>query len=478
MSEQLRTLEQETIPKTESKKQSQSKQKKGLNVSEQLGQKLPRVTKKILIHPNEEQLQLFDILFGGHRYFYNKTLDYISDNNLDTTKTLDKTRLRAAVIVNDCDLKPNDEEFWTTQIPSDTRDYGVRKVADAYKTCNQLKNRGHIREFTLKRRSKKNSNQIFYLKGNAARIIDNNIFIFQTRLKNNYLRIDRKYRAWFRKNIRNFTAKQGNRTYLRNVSSIIKQKDKYYITILFDKKVTKLADNNLTISLDPGVRTFQTGYTENSCEYLGKDFAVRLKIMSKRIDKLNKIEKQGVLFSSKTRRNLRKKCTRLRTKIRNTVEDFQYKLVKYLTTRYNTIILPKFSSKQIAMSSKNHSLNRYAYMLAHFRFRQKLIARCNELGRNIIICKENHTSQTCGNCGFRNKSLGPSEVYDCPKCKMVLNRDANGARNILIRVLTKYHVSTEIPKGLKRGIGRDAPVKLEVECETSRSDYSIPGVSN
>ncbi|CAG8619909.1 14009_t:CDS:2 [Gigaspora margarita] len=55
----------------------------------------------------------------------------------------------------------------------------------------------------------------------------------------------------------------------------------------------------------------------------------------------------------------------------------------------------------------------------------------------IIICTEEYTSKTCGFCGYVYRKLGGSKVFRCPECKTELDRDINGARNILLRYLTK-----------------------------------------
>ena len=50
------------------------------------------------------------------------------------------------------------------------------------------------------------------------------------------------------------------------------------------------------------------------------------------------------------------------------------------------------------------------------------------------ICTEEYTSKTCGRCGELN-DVKALDVYSCNKCKLVIDRDVNGARNIYIKVL-------------------------------------------
>ena len=50
-------------------------------------------------------------------------------------------------------------------------------------------------------------------------------------------------------------------------------------------------------------------------------------------------------------------------------------------------------------------------------------------------------SKTCTNCGELHRNLGGSKTFCCPKCKVVLDRDANGARNILLKFLTEHEMA-------------------------------------
>ena len=55
----------------------------------------------------------------------------------------------------------------------------------------------------------------------------------------------------------------------------------------------------------------------------------------------------------------------------------------------------------------------------------------------VKLCTEEYTSVTCGQCGALNKGLGTSKDFLCPACGEACDRDANGARNILLKALTE-----------------------------------------
>ena len=72
---------------------------------------------------------------------------------------------------------------------------------------------------------------------------------------------------------------------------------------------------------------------------------------------------------------------------------------------------------------------------SHYRFRQRLLNKSREHSCKVIVCDEAYTSKTCGECGILNGRLGGSKVFKCETCKAQFDRDANGARNILLRYL-------------------------------------------
>ena len=57
--------------------------------------------------------------------------------------------------------------------------------------------------------------------------------------------------------------------------------------------------------------------------------------------------------------------------------------------------------------------------------------------RNLKTVSEAYTTKTCGHCGSIHKTIGSNKVYNCNNCSTRIDRDINGARNILIRTCTK-----------------------------------------
>ena len=78
-----------------------------------------------------------------------------------------------------------------------------------------------------------------------------------------------------------------------------------------------------------------------------------------------------------------------------------------------------------------------AHVLSHYTFQQKIQNKAETEGKRVILLNEAYTSKTCTNCGNLNKTLGSKKTFSCNNCKLVIDRDINGARNILIKYLQK-----------------------------------------
>jgi hypothetical protein len=64
--------------------------------------------------------------------------------------------------------------------------------------------------------------------------------------------------------------------------------------------------------------------------------------------------------------------------------------------------------------------------------------KCTYQGRTRIVCDEAYTSKTRGQCGGIHQHPGVCKTFKCPSCKLVIERDVNRARNILLRYLTLH----------------------------------------
>lgn len=186
-----------------------------------------------------------------------------------------------------------------------------------------------------------------------------------------------------------------------------------------DRQSTLFKTGNRIISLDPGIRKFLVGYDpKGESVFIGEGAQYELVNLLHSIDVYNS---QGI------------DTYLLWKKIKNMINELHWKTIDFLIKNYDIIILPEFRTSQM-LRKKNLSkiTKRLMTMFSFYAFKQKLIYKCNTYNKKLIIVDESYTSCTCGNCGHINNVKG-KEVFNCKKCKLVLDRDINGSRNIFIK---------------------------------------------
>jgi putative transposase len=195
------------------------------------------------------------------------------------------------------------------------------------------------------------------------------------------------------------------------------------------------------IALDPGVRTFLTGYDPSGLvSEWGSGDAQRLFRLCFGLDKLiSKTNQKDIRH--KQRYRMKKAQLRLRLKIRHLVDNLHHNVAKDLCSKYQTILIPPFETSNMVKKAQrriNAKSVRKMLTWSHFRFRQFLKHKAREYpGCRVLEVDEMFTTQTCGGCGILNRDIGSRKLFECPSCGLVIDRDANAARNILLKHLDK-----------------------------------------
>ena len=195
------------------------------------------------------------------------------------------------------------------------------------------------------------------------------------------------------------------------------------------------SNSNKLIALDPGVRSFLTGYDGDKVIEIGGNDMGRVTRLCQYLDDLIS---RSTKVNSKRRRQMRRAANKLRDRIQNLVNEVHKKTAHYLTNNYRVIFLPYFETNlMVAKSSRKIRSKTVRNMLtwAHYRFKLTLKHQASKRGCVVIDVSEAHTSKTCGVCGHRHAKLGGNKIHKCPNCGTETPRDANGARNIMLRAL-------------------------------------------
>ena len=356
--------------------------------------------------------------FDTARWTYNKCVDAVKNR----VCSKNKKSLRS-VCLNSGALK--DTYPWVLDTPYDVRDEAMNDLLKAIKFLDS-KNK----PYTLKYRSKKSMSE--------------SIVIHNKHYKRKGVFIPN---IFGKTPIKSFEPLPEKLTYDTRLQRT--RLGEFFLCILSplkirsDKQAPKTKYNRGVISLDPGVRTFMTGYDPSGkCYEWGKDDMNRIVRLAVSADKLISISKDTRIKHRK-RYGLRKSYLRINQKIRRLVNDLHEKLSRWLVDNYRVVIISEFDTSSMIKKGSRKIRNKTARSMvtwSHYSFRQKLISKSRETPWcKVIFTTEEYTSKTCGRCGELNHNLGGKKEFSCNSCKTVIDRDYNGARGIALLVLTKLN---------------------------------------
>jgi putative transposase len=398
-------------------------------------------TRKIRVYPaNDAQRQLLSKWFGTARWTYNQCLRALQAEG-STLKPNRSGGLREA-IVNDGNY--TQENTWVLDTPRDIRAGAYQDLLDAYTSnfAKRKKNPGHV--FDIRFRSLKSPQERIY--------------------------IDRRR---FRKGVI-YPSKFGS-VPLRSTEPLPNQLDHdahlirtrmghYYLCITVDVERDDSqvpSETSRIAAIDPGVRTPHVLYDPSGklIEF-GKNDIGHLYRLCHHLDKLRSeidllpkrpLDPELKRHTHRKRWRMRRAWLRASQHIRNLVDDYHKKVVHFLVTHYDVVLLPAFETSRLVLRKARKLANKSARAMvtwSHFRFRQRLLWKGRTTGCKVVVCGEAYTSKTCGRCGWIHDKLDGNKTFKCAQCHLEVDRDANGARNILLKNASRFGLRVEAALGL------------------------------
>lgn len=359
-------------------------------------------SRKIRIYPTQQQKILFKQWFGVARKFYNETLT-IYKNGSD--KVWHKVYQDIA--------EQNREHDYIKSVP-----YQIKKIAvNDYRkalSINKMKAKRSGKPFEMKFKSKKNPKQSCYIP--KAAISSSGIYYtIAGKLK-------MKERSWFE----NEDIKACRLTL---------EFGKWFIVIPKEIKITPIENQEGVVAIDPGVRTFATYFsTEGYFGKLGQGAFDRILKLNLKIDKL--ISKLSKETDKNKKSNLKRSIFKIRFKLRNLIDELHWKTIKFFTSRFKVIIFPPFNVSEMIRKSNRKLPKKVVRSMNCFRFyefKERLKLKCKESGVTFVESSEAFTSRTNSFTGELMENLGSKEKFMFNNVS--IDRDINGARNILIRAM-------------------------------------------
>lgn len=408
-------------------------------------------TRKIRLFLNPQQKQTFKKWIGTSRYLYNKSIEIIKNKQYPG-----KNKLRTKLVTNH-------DKNWELETPQAIREGGVFDACHAYQS-NLEKFKKTKKPFDMKFRRKKSKSQSIVLPVDS---LNKDLNLYPKFLSNNSCLLmkgqERKHIKWKDKMVEKGKKKrlekekklkeQGLDILEQNIIKTkvgevldkplriqYKWTGEWYLCVPIDVKVKTSDSQGGIISLDPGVRTFLTGYSpDGEVIKIGDNDIKKIRNYSLKTDQfISMISK----MDKKRKRRCRKAKLKRFEKVRNMIKDCHRKVTKYLIDNYNYIILPPFKTQEMSKKGSrkiNDKTVRNMLTWSHYKMRIMLINKSEEYKNKHILCPtEEYTSKTCSNCGNIKQNLGGNKEYKCEKCGCLMDRDINGSRNTLIKMIGSF----------------------------------------
>lgn len=395
-------------------------------------------SRKVLLQLTTPQKDVFNKWLDATRFVYNCALAAVKHGEVGYVMN----DLRALFVKNNCPLVT--KHPWLKLIPYEVRDSAIIDLCNNFFT--------NLAKF-------KATGQWFKLH-------------FQTK-RSGFASMRFRKRAWNPKKFtyqKTFMAKVIGKKEQKRIESfecmphigndgrIVKENGSFYFVVNEELKGPKLHSENQrmglattlngegfrkrkVVAIDPGIRTFLTCYDPSGAVVeVGAQDIERLNVIQDRIDTL--VEKAKTM-NHRGRYKVRRYVNRIRKHLKDKVNDTHYRVSKWLARNYEYILLPKMHVRQMVRRRKGRRINgttvKNLFLWRHPKFYERLQQQCERVGSTLIACSEEYTSKTCGKCGELNENLGSQKVFKCDNanCDFHIDRDFNGARNILLKGLTE-----------------------------------------
>ena len=367
--------------------------------------------KKIKLRLTSHQKQLLQQWNNHVRYTYNSTI-WRLDTDIEKQS---KYNLRNQIVP----AEVNNTKRWILETPKEIRARAVFEAFTRWKTgITQVKNKT-IKFFQLRFKDKKYqmyNGWSIDIEKSAIKKIDNKSIHIYKRVTNKEI----------------FKLGENLDMEIEHDCKIHFDGDSYYLVVPYHKQKAQREIDSGIISLDPGVRTFLTGVDSNKTIEIGVGSGTTMFRKLKYLDSL--ISKRSKTRDKRTKKKFKTQIIKAKKQIKNLQDDLHKKSSKWLCNNYSNVVMPQFGSKDMVKKADRKlgtKTVRSMSMLAHGRFLTTLKNKAEECGTKITIVDEKYTSKTCSACGHVKTKRFTSKEYRCERCLLKIDRDRNGAINIM-----------------------------------------------
>jgi putative transposase len=347
------------------------------------------------VFPSEKLHKIWKQWVNAYRWIYNWTIAQLREGSSSSAYDLQKLARDA------------ERPEWVKELPGHQLQEAVADAVDAHK---QAFANGGIAKF----KSCRQPSQVIKFKAS------------------NY-----KKSSWYPTKVKGLTYRspEGFPSECSYGTQLVFERGKWY-GIFPEYKEPTPTEQSKVIALDPGVRTFITGFDGEKIVEFGNGDIGKIQRLCSLLDKL--MSRIDLSAAKRQRRAMRQAAYRIRKRIQSLVKDLHNKVARFLVNEYKIIFLPTFSTSEMVVKSSrklNKKTVRNLLTWSHYKFQQHLIQMANRHNVLVVLCNESYTSKTCPECGHVHDKLGGNKQFQCFECGYSAHRDWNGARNIMLRAL-------------------------------------------
>lgn len=357
-------------------------------------------SKKIRIYPTIKQRALFREWFGVSRLFYNKTVEHFNNPDKETVNWMGIAKGLTDTLI----------EEYVRRVPYQVKKIAVKDAQTSFMT-NVRKTKKIGKGFKLRFRSKRHPVQSCFIPKSAVK--DQGIYhTLAGKLK--------------------YSERVG---LVEKDCRLIYDNGRWFISIpvLQDRKISVDNQDDI-IGIDPGVRSFVTLFSAQG--FFGHIAKTDFSVLQRLCDHMDRLISRIDLEKDKLKKaSLKRALKRIRHKVRDLTDELHNKVIVFLVKNFRVIVYPEFEVSGMVSKSRrrlNRKTVRNMLNWGFFRFGQKLKAKCEEKGVMLLRTCEAYTSKTNSFSG-EVMNIGSKKGFHHEG--VFVDRDINGARNILIRAL-------------------------------------------
>lgn len=215
-------------------------------------------------------------------------------------------------------------------------------------------------------------------------------------------------------------------------SRLVFEHGRWFVIVPYRVTTTKADNQGRIVALDPGVRTFMTGYAEDGVFKIGSgDFAKIARLGRFMDDLISRMSKA----TAKQRRRMKKALSRMKFKVWDLIDEIHFKTIKFLLSNYDAVLLPTFETSEMVARSNRKIRSKTVRAMLSFSFNKfgmRLQSKAVEIGKTVLRVNEAYTSKTASWTG-QIKQIGAAKKITSGG--ITVDRDVNGARGIFLRAL-------------------------------------------